>query len=200
MRLKSKTKLITLLVSLLMIGAATINSTVAFLFTHSGPVENQFNPSQVRTSVDEEITVDENGVNVKEDVTIQNIGDTTAWIRAAVVVTWQDEDGNVYGQMPTDEDYTIVFNLQDQNDPDGKWEKANDGFYYWSKPVPVNENTGVLITSCSPQNPNGITVGSGENAVTYYLTVEILGSGIQTFQGVTDYMTAWNTAMGVTTP
>ena len=196
MRLKSKTKLITLLVSLLMIGAATINSTVAFLFTQDGPVVNEFNPSQVRTEVTETITAEK----VKTNVAITNTGDTTAWIRAAVVVTWQDKDGNVYGQMPTDEDYTIVFNLQDQNDPDGKWEKANDGFYYWSKPVPVNENTGVLITSCSPQNHNGITVGSGENAVTYYLTVEILGSGIQTFQGVTDYMTAWNTAMGVTTP
>ena len=196
MRLKSKTKLITLLVSLLMIGAATINSTVAFLFTQDDPVVNEFNPSQVRTEVTETITAEK----VKTNVAITNTGDTTAWIRAAVVVTWQDKDGNVYGQMPTDEDYTIVFNLQDQNDPDGKWEKANDGFYYWSKPVPVNENTGVLITSCSPQNHNGITVGSGENAVTYYLTVEILGSGIQTFQGVTDYMTAWNTAMGVTTP
>lgn len=197
MRLKSKTKLITTLVSFLMIGAAAISSTVAFLYTSDDAITNVFIPSQVKTEVVEDI---ENQPNVKEDVKIKNTGDTAAWIRAAVVVTWQDAAGNVYGQMPTDEDYTIVFNLQDQNDPDGKWEKANDGFYYWSKPVPVNENTGVLITSCSPKNHNGITVGSGENAVTYYLTVEILGSGIQTFQGVTDYKTAWNTAMGVTTP
>ena len=104
MRLKSKTKLITLLVSLLMIGAATINSTVAFLFTQDGPVVNEFNPSQVRTQVTETISG-----NVKSDVKIANTGDTTAWIRAAVVVTWQDAAGNVYGQMPTDEDYTIVF-------------------------------------------------------------------------------------------
>ena len=197
MRLKLKIKLITLLVSFLMIGAAAISSTVAFLYVYDEPVVNKFIPSKVTTAVVEDITKVQ---GVKSDVKIANTGDTSAWIRAAVVVTWQDTEGNVYGQMPTDEDYTIVFNLQDQNDPDGKWEKANDGFYYWSKPVPVNENTGVLITSCSPQNHNGITVGSGENAVTYYLTVEILGSGIQTFQGVTDYMTAWNTAMGVTTP
>ena len=195
MRLKSKTKLITLLVSLLMIGAATINSTVAFLFTQDGPVVDQFNPSQVRTSVDEEITVDENGVKVKEDVTIQNTGDTTAWIRAAVVVTWQDKDGNVYGQMPGDADYDIELNYVD--DPDGtntdltKWHKGTDGFYYWPVPVAVGDSTGILIESCKPTGtaPDG-----------YYLTVEILGSGIQTFQGVTDYETAWNTAMGVTTP
>ena len=199
MRLKSKTKLITLLVSLLMIGAATINSTVAFLFTQDGPVVNEFNPSQVRTSVEENFTVDENGVNVKEDVTIQNIGDTTAWIRAAVVVTWQDEDGNVYGQMPVaGTDYDIVYNVDETYEAMDKWH-PDGGFYYWPVSVAVGDSTGILIKSCTPTQQS-ITVGTGSNTVTYYLTVEILGSGIQTFQGVTDYMTAWNTAMGVTTP
>ena len=117
MRLKSKTKLITLLVSLLMIGAATINSTVAFLFTQDGPVVNEFNPSQVRTEVTETITAEK----VKTNVAITNTGDTTAWIRAAVVVTWQKitvdsatgkETVQVYGQMPElNKDYEITFNL-----------------------------------------------------------------------------------------
>lgn len=193
MRLKSKTKLITLLVSLLMIGAATINSTVAFLFTQDGPVVNEFNPSQVRTSVEENFTVDENDVNVKEDVTIQNIGDTTAWIRAAVVVTWQDAAGNVYGQMPANTDYTISFNLDVQTDPAGQWIEAGDGFYYWSQPVPVDGNTGVLIANCTPIKKS-ITVSTGSSQVTYYLTVEILGSGIQTFQGIATWDAAWDKA------
>ena len=194
MRLKSKTKLITLLVSLLMIGAATINSTVAFLFTQDGPVVNEFNPSQVRTEVTETITAEK----VKTNVAITNTGDTTAWIRAAVVVTWQDKDGNDYGQMPvigvdcnddscTEHDCHISYNTTD-------WEQK-DGFWYCRNPISNVEPdnvTPVLIETCKPIK--------NAPATDYYLTVEILGSGIQTFQGVTDYMTAWNTAMGVTTP
>ncbi len=192
MRLKSKTKLITLLVSLLMIGAATINSTVAFLFTQDGPVVNQFNPSQVRTSVYEEFTDDENGVYVKEDVTIQNTGDTTAWIRAAVVVTWQDAAGNVYGQMPvigvdcnddgcTEHDCHISYNTTD-------WEQK-DGFWYCKNPisnVEPNNVTPVLIETCKPIK--------NAPATDYYLTVEILGSGIQTFQGIATWDAAWDKA------
>ena len=189
MRLKSKTKLITLLVSLLMIGAATINSTVAFLFTQDGPVVNEFNPSQVRTHVTEEITED----LVKTNVAIKNTGDTTAWIRAAVVVTWQDAEGNVYGQMPVvGTDYTIDYNVDPNKTDTTKWYKGDDGFYYWPASVAVGDSTGILINSCKPTTD---TAPEG-----YYLTVEILGSGIQTFQGVTDYETAWNTATGVTTP
>ena len=188
MRLKSKTKLITLLVSLLMIGAATINSTVAFLFTQDGPVVNEFNPSQVRTEVTETISG-----NVKSDVKIANTGDTTAWIRAAVVVTWQNEAGNVYGQMPVTTigcengdtctvcDYHITYNTTD-------WEQK-DGFWYCKNPISNVEPdnvTPVLIETCKPIK--------NAPATDYYLTVEILGSGIQTFQGIATWDAAWDKA------
>ncbi len=190
MRLKSKTKLITLLVSLLMIGAATINSTVAFLFTQDGPVVNQFNPSQVGTQVTEEITED----LVKTNVAIKNTGDTTAWIRAAVVVTWQDAAGNVYGQMPVvGTDYTIDYNVDPNKTDTTKWYKGSDGFYYWPVSVAVGDSTGILIKSCTPTQQS-ITVSTGSSQVTYYLTVEILGSGIQTFQGIATWDAAWDKA------
>lgn len=195
MRLKLKIKLITLLVSFLMIGAAAISSTVAFLYTYDDPVVNKFIPSKVTTAVVEDIKTN---LGVKSDVKIANTGDTTAWIRAAVVVTWQDAAGNVYGQMPANTDYTISFNLDEQTDPAEQWIEAGDGFYYWSQPVPVAGNTGVLIANCTPIKKS-ITVSTGSSQVTYYLTVEILGSGIQTFQGDIDtYSEAW--AKVVTTP
>ena len=196
MRLKLKIKLITLLVSFLMIGAAAISSTVAFLYTYDDPVVNKFIPSKVTTAVVEDITKVQ---GVKSDVKIANTGDTTAWIRAAVVVTWQKitvdsatgtETVQVYGQMPElNKDYEITFNLAEQTDPKGKWEKADDGFYYWSQPVPVDKSTGILITSCKPKDP------APEG---YFLTVEILGSGIQTFPDAKSYSQAW--AKVVTTP
>lgn len=164
-----------LLVSLLLIIGVTVGGTIAFLMDSDGPLHNMFNPSQVTTYVDEEVSD-----GTKSNVKIRNTGDTDAWIRAAVVITWQDEEGNVYGQLPVegaDKDYIISYNIS----PEIKeycWVKGNDGFYYWSSPVTAsNGATGVLINSCTANN--SITVGTGDEAVTYYLTVEIIGSGIQ---------------------
>ena len=157
-----------LLVSLLLLLTVTVGGTIAFLMDSDGPLHNLFTPSKVTTSVDETISG-----KTKSNVSIKNTGDTDAWIRAAVVITWQDKDGNVYGQAPVaGEDYTITYDLNNG------WKKSNDGFYYWTSPVAAkNGQTGVLITSCTTEN--SITVGSGDDAVTYYLTVEIIGSGIQ---------------------
>lgn len=161
-------KSIALLVSLLLIVCVAVGGTIAFLMDTDGPLDNLFNPSQVTTSVTEDITTD---TQTKQNVSIKNTGDTEAYIRAAVVVTWQDENGNVYGKAPVAEtDYDIIFDLN------SGWEKSTDGFYYWTKPVlSVEENaeecsTGVLITSCTSKN----TAPEG-----YFLNVEIIGSGIQ---------------------
>lgn len=156
-----------LLVSLLLVFAVGVGGTIAFLTDSDGPLKNLFNPSKITTTVEEEFDGE-----TKSDVKIKNTGDTTAWIRAAVVVTWQDKDGNVYGQAPVaGTDYTITFDL------DNGWTTGSDGFYYWTKPVKsVDEDsenclTGVLISECKPvanKAPEG-----------YSLTVEIIGSGIQ---------------------
>ena len=184
MRLKSKTKLITTLVSFLMIGAAAISSTVAFLYTYDDPVVNKFIPSKVTTAVVEDI---EPNPGVKSDVKIANTGDTTAWIRAAVVVTWQDKEGNVYGQMPVIGVDCETANCT-QHDCHISYDKTKwgyeGGFWYCKDTVPANTESPVLITSCKPTGTSSPKEG-------YYLTVEILGSGIQTFQGVDNYKDAW---------
>lgn len=164
---KRSGKSIALLVSLLLIIGVTIGGTIAYLIDRTDPVTNTFNPSEVTTSVEET----RNG-RTKSNVTIKNTGDTEAWIRAAVIMTWQDKDGNVYGQLPVaGKDYIIDYKLSE----DG-WVKGDDGFYYWTKPVksvkedPEDCLTGVLIESCA------YSEGAPEG---YYLTVEIIGSGIQ---------------------
>lgn len=156
-----------LLASLLLVIGVTIGGTLAYLVTADGPVKNTFTPSEVTTYVEE----GREG-SVKSNVMIQNTGDTTAYIRAAVVVTWQDEQGNVYGQKPDADDYTIKWNLNDG------WKKGADGFYYWTSPVLSDDEnvdnccTGVLIESCEPTENNKAPEG-------YSLAVEIIGSGIQ---------------------
>lgn len=149
-----------LLVSLLLLLTVTVGGTIAFLMDSDGPLSNLFNPSQVTTKVEETLSGD-----TKKDVYIKNTGDTDAWIRAAVVVTWQDAGGNVYGQAPVDgTNYEITWGTG--------WQTGDDGFYYWTSPVKAETGvTGDLIETISPKgNPP---------ADGYYLTVEIIGSGIQ---------------------
>lgn len=170
MKLFKKTgKSFTLLVSLLLLLSVTVGGTIAYLSAKTEPLDNEFTPSEVTTEVNEEF---EN--NTKENVTIKNTGDTEAWIRAAIIVTWQDSDGNVYGEKPmtnstcsheTEEcncDYTITFG--------SSWTEGADGFYYYKFPVGAGGSTLNLIDVCSSKNT------APED---YYLNVEIIGSGIQ---------------------
>ena len=169
---KRLNRMLIVMVSVYLLVGIVIGGTVAFLVTDSGPVQNTFTPSEVTTSVEENLDG-----NVKKDVKIKNTGDTTAYIRAAVVVTWQDAEGNIYGQAPVAEtDYTISYNLGSSG-KENCWVKYSDGFYYYTSPVKsVSEDeknctTGILITSCTPI--------SGKAPEGYNLAVEIIGSGIQ---------------------
>lgn len=154
-------KSIALLVSLLLLITVTVGGTIAFLMDSDGPLHNVFNPSEVTTQVEETIND-----TTKSNVKIKNTGDTDAWIRAAVVVTWQDKDGNVYGQKP------VVGTDYNAWTPGKDWEIGDDGFYYYTKPVAADTSTETaLIEKISPLRD--------APADGYYLTVEIIGSGIQ---------------------
>ena len=160
-----------LLASLALIVTAVIGTTMAYLVSDTPTVTNTFTPATVDSNIEEDF----NGTT-KENVKIQNKGDIKAYIRAKVVVTWQDKDGNVYAQKPLEgTDYNIQYDLENG------WSKGSDGFFYWALPVnphvadvhPTNDDcyTGVLILSCSPvanKAPNG-----------YNLHVEILAEAIQ---------------------
>ena len=149
-----------LLVSLLLLLGVTVGGTIAFLMDSDGPLNNIFNPSKVKVEVKE--TTDG---NIKSNVCIENTGDTEAWVRAAVVVTWQDDDGNVYGQAPVaGTDYTAWT-------PGDGWMEGADDFYYYTTPVAADGTTEALIGSIS-QSGNSPAEG-------FYLTVEIVASGIQ---------------------
>ena len=164
---KFSKKTVALVVSIALLLSVGIGTTLAYLMDSTDPVVNEFTPSQVSTSVVENF---EDGV--KSDVRIQNNGDIQANIRADVVITWQDANGNVYGQLPAEgTDYVIDYG--------NGWDKI-DGFYYWNGVVEADDNdpsttkdmTGVLIKSV--KMAPGATAPAG-----YALCVEIIGSGIQ---------------------
>lgn len=151
-----------LLVSVFAMIAGVVGGTVAYLVVDTDPLTNNFDLAEVSCRVEEEFDN-----QIKENVKIQNTGDIPAYIRAKVVVTWKDEDGNVYGQAPIEEtDYTIQFN-------EGVWKREGDYWYYDEPVAPVTENncyTPVLINRCS---------SSGTEPEGYHLSVEILAEAIQ---------------------
>lgn len=156
-----KKKVSMLLVSLVLIAAIAVGSTVAFIATSTKPITNIFNPANVTVEIDENI---DNGV--KSNVKVKNTGNTDAFIRAKIVVTWKDADGNVSATKPVEgTDYTMTLNETD-------WFRGSDGFYYCKTSVAPKGSTPALITAC--KKVDGVTPPDG-----YDLSVEIIASGIQ---------------------
>lgn len=151
-------KLAILFIAVVMLIGAVVGSTVAFLVTKTDPVENKFTYAKLSTEITEVFTGD-----TKSNVQIKNTGDTAAYVRATYVVTWRDMSGNVVPSVPDGYSYKLTEN------PDSKWQKIGDYFYY---PTPVEPNSSTLgsLLTCTvthPDNPE------------YVLNVEILASTIQ---------------------
>ena len=147
-----------LFMAIIMLIGAVIGSTVAFLITNTGPVENKF----AYASVSCEVKEDFNG-NTKKNVQITNTGSTDAYIRATYVVNWLDAQGNIVASVPDGYSYSLNVN------PDGKWTKMGDYYYYLTPVAPRDSTPGSLLT-CTvtrPENPE------------YRLSVEILATAIQ---------------------
>lgn len=158
--MKNMKKTVVLLTAIAVLLCATVGGTVAYLVTSTRSITNTFTPSNVTISIEENMSG-----NVKNDVKIKNIGNTAAYIRAAVVVTWQDESGNVYGQVPVENvDYSISWSKD-------KWSEPNNGYYYYTSSVAPNDETGVLFTACKPKK--------AAPAEGYTLHVEIIAEAIQ---------------------
>ena len=142
--------------------------TLAYVFTHTDPLENTFDPSKVSCQVLEGEDGHTFDGETKTNVKIQNTGQTDAYIRAAVVVTWMSEDKKtVTASVPQENtDYSITYAIG------SGWLKGADGFWYYTSPVAVDDNTKVLINDCHLLDTANIPEG-------FYLSVEIVASAIQ---------------------
>lgn len=182
MKRKINKRSMALLVSLAVVLTVAVGVTLAYIFTKTDPVENTFKPSKVTCAVieDGKTTDDPFGqVNVssKSNVQIKNTGDTTAYIRVAVVVTWKNEKGNVWAQAPVEgTDYTIDWAYDDKDNPT-RWTSDDDGYYYYNDPVAPGDLTGILITEAKLKE--GYAAPVGTDGTQYYLSIEIVASAIQ---------------------
>ena len=148
-----------LVVSVLVLLLAVAGGTLAWL-TAQDSVNNTFTPAHVTCTVEETF----NGTE-KTNVQIKNTSDIPAYIRAYIVVTWKDADGNVYGKLPVaNTDYTMTMG------PNGWAQK--DGYWYCNTAVASGANTPVLISNCEVKD--NATIPDG-----YKLSVEIIAEAIQ---------------------
>lgn len=160
MKLNKNNKSIAMLVSLIALLVVFVGSTIAYLFMQTDSITNTFTPTSTGITI-----VEENEGSTKNNVKITNTGEIKAYIRATVVVTWKDTNGNVYGKAPVENtDYEVNWTMKD-------WVKGSDGFYYYKEPVESGDSTGVLLTDCKPVE--------GKAPEGYNLSVEILAQAIQ---------------------
>ena len=144
-----------LILSLCLIFALAIGTTVALLVAHTNAVTNTFTAAKSDIKIDENV---ENGK--KSSIQVENIGTATSYVRVKLVCNWVDKDGNISATpVPAP---TITNN---------DW-FVKDGIYYYKMPVAPNDQTSNLLNGNPIEQPEGAPEG-------YHLEVTVLAESIQ---------------------
>ena len=160
---KQRKKIIVVVLLSLLILCVTTGVTLAYIVKRSDPRENVFVPVFVKC----EPVFTQAGC-----MAVSNCGDVTAYVRAAVVISWAavDEQGNATGVYHASTpvlgmDYTILYDTTET------WKMGNDGFWYYSAPVNAGALTVDLVNA---------VVRLSQAPAGYALSVQIVAEGIQT--------------------
>lgn len=127
-----KQKKLILAAMIVVLLAASVGGTIAFLSIKTGTVENTFTPQQVTCDIHESFTN-----NTKTSITVQNTCDIPVYIRVALIPYWQDAEGNVAGKASWTPSFTL----------NSGWTKGDDGYYYCNSIIQPNGNTPSLSDS-----------------------------------------------------
>ncbi len=157
----------------LLILLCSVGTVFAYLKADVGSVQNSFSAAKDPSPTIKEEAFDK---KIKKNVSV-DVGTPgySVYVRAAIVVTWKDENGNVLADVPVlGEDYSMSVD-------ETAWFEHN-GFYYHkaaviSTDVEGSSKTAVLINeaACIKDAPQD----------GYYLSVEIISQTIQAL-GTTD--------------
>ena len=142
-----------LILSLCLIFALAVGTTLAYLKANTSPVTNTFTAAKSDIKIDENV---ENGE--KSSIQVENTGTATSYVRVKLVCNWVDKDGNVSATpVPAP---TIT---------NSDWFEK-DGIYYYTKPVGPKDSTANLLKDpiTQPNAPEGC-----------HLEVTVLAESIQ---------------------
>ena len=159
---KLQRKLAILLTCLVVMVGTGVGTAVAFLAVNTSAVENKFKAGTISGVIEEEFD------NVtKQNVTVLNKSEAAVYVRAQIVINWQNADGKVVPSASVPVSYSYSLDLGN----DDKWIPGSDGYYYYVSPVNAKATTTNLIDSCTSTVP-----AEGQE---YWLQVEILSEVIQ---------------------
>ncbi len=147
-----------LILSLCLIFALAVGTTVALLVAHTNAVTNTFKAAESGTHVD----VEDSG-NEKTGVFVTNEGTATSYVRVKLVMNWVDKSGNVSAEP---------VNITVRYDTTNWFEQ--DGIYYYKTPVGPNMTTDNLL-----QKDKHITEPTEGKPDGYHLEVTVLAESIQ---------------------
>ncbi len=179
---KSKALIAAALIALIL--TASIGGTIAYLATHTGPVENTFTAPTTDVNITDEV----NG-NVKEKVVITNTSSYPVYIRVAIVANWRDAAGNIVAPWMNTASEGEFAGL-----PGEYWVKYGD-YYYYTLPVAAGQTTGApLFTSYKiGTKPN---YAEGNQAA--YLEMDLLVQAVQA-EPITAVQELWGVTVSGTT-
>ncbi len=147
--------------------AAAVGVTFAFMFKKAKS-ENLLVPASISCTVHEKLdgTEHTDGTNIggrKNDITVENTSNTSAFVRLRVVSNWVNADGEIMGISSEIPSLTLNDN----------WLKGSDDTYYFALPLAPGEYTESL---CEPFHLSQSTDRDG-NVI--YQNVELFAEAIQ---------------------
>ena len=150
-----------LILSLCLIFALAVGTTLALLKANTAPVTNTFTAAKSDIKINENV---ENGK--KSSIQVENIGTATSYVRVKLVMNWVSDDGKTVSATPV--------NISVDYDKTNWFEQ--DGIYYYKTPVaPVGEkpnNVTSNLLKTPIEQPEGAPDG-------YHLEVTVLAESIQ---------------------
>ena len=144
-----------LILSLCLIFALAVGTTLAYLKANTSPVENTFTAAKSDIKIDEDVTGGQ-----KKSIIVQNTGTAVSYVRVKLVMNWVDGNGKVVsgGKLPE-----VTLNKSD-------W-FVQDDIYYYTKPIGPKDSTANLLKDPITQ-PEGAPEGC-------HLEVTVLAESIQ---------------------
>lgn len=147
-----------LILSLCLIFALAVGTTVALLKANTAPVTNTFTAAKSDIKINENV---ENGK--KSSIQVENIGTATSYVRVKLVMNWvSDDDSKTISATPVN--ITVDYD-------NTKWFEQG-GIYYYKTPVALNDQTSNLLDGNPIEQPEGAPEG-------YHLEVTVLAESIQ---------------------